>query len=258
MKVAPIPPVSLLRHYAFESYHLALLVECQKSQDYCDFYAERSIEGKHVILDNSAHELGHSRDLSRLLAVAETIRPAEVVLPDRLFFGDDTAKMSQEAALEIGHYFPEMGLMGVPQGRTIYEWSDCLNELLKIQNLTTIGISKDYEVWQGGLRYLVSLVPTKIPIHMLGLGRSPQGLKGLARDYPNVRGIDTAKPFVYAASRIQLGVTLHTPEYPRRSEDYFNLDADSQFAALSMHNWENFKTSINQFVAYDLPLVDSL
>lgn len=252
MKVAPIPPVSMLDLFAHEPYHLCLLVECLRSEQYRDFYARQAAQGHHVILDNSAHELGHSRDISSLLEMAKIIRPTEIVLPDRLFFGDDTARMSAEAAGIVQDELPGMGMMVVPQGRTFEEWRDCLYSLLHIEGLTVVGISKDYEVWHGGLRYLVSLVPSLMPIHLLGLGRQPRGLIGIGRDFPNVRGIDTAKPFVYADAGLELDGTLDTPRYPGRENTYFEASAGQY--DLHLKNWEAFRSMIANFVSFDSPL----
>lgn len=244
----------MLGQFVNEPYHLCLLLECIGNAVYRDTYRDIVERGHHVILDNSAHELGHSRDVSQLIEVAKEIRPTEVVLPDRLFFGDDTAKLSGEAAELIRYKLPGIGMMAVPQGRTIEEWKNCLANLLYIEGLTCIGISKDYEVWPGGLRYLVSLVPSHMSIHLLGLGRHPMGLLGVGRDFSNVRGIDSAKPFVYAQAGIKLDGSLLTPQYPGRSHDYFESQIDSE---LVHYNWTQFKRMVSNYVALDSTLVET-
>ncbi len=225
MKTAIITPTPLLEKYGNggDDYHLILSHLVHESDTYATYYSSRSREGDWVILDNSAHEFGAGETSERLLRAIERTRPSEVVLPDRLFFGGDTVDDSREAASRILHDFPDLKLMGCPQGRTLSEWLECLFGLIKI-GVYSIGISKDYETWRGGLPQLVSIVSKIVPnhpIHLLGWGRQWEDLRTLAK--MPVRGIDSAKPLVYAYAGISLADVQSVPTYPRRPRNFFDL-----------------------------------
>lgn len=227
MRIAIIPPLGLLDTYgpAGDDYHLCLSNEVLKYPQYADFYRSRSDRGDHVILDNSAHEQLQGQSLAQLLEAADKVGPTEIVLPDRLFFGDDTLERSTIAYEAFRRSMPNVNLMGVPQGRHFSEWIDCLHGLSTL-GVDTIGISKDYEVWDGGLRKLVMaahlLGYSQKSIHLLGWGRNLWELKDLSG---YVRGVDSAKPIVYALGGIELPYPLtkeNAPTYPKRKSNYFN------------------------------------
>lgn len=243
MKIAVIPPVALLDTYGVlgDKYHLCLSHQVFKYPEYVAFYRERARLGDHVILDNSAHERLDGDGVEVLETAARMIRPTEIVLPDRLFFGDDTLERSTEAYHQLRATFPHVKLMGVPQGRTRQEWIDCLRGLAAL-GVDSIGISKDYEVWDAseGLRVLVGRARAYVgrSIHLLGWGRKLHHLAYLADD---VRGVDSAKPLVYALSGVRLPDVLTEatiPKYPRRAGDYFatTQNGHDDFDAIARHN----------------------
>lgn len=246
VKVAVIAPTSLLDPYGTlgDGYHLCLSDQVQRSAAYARFYRERRHAGDYVILDNSAHEQLEGDSLDDLLRAARAVEPSEIVLPDRLFFGDDTVERSTHAYTTLRREFPHAKLMGVPQGRLRDEWIGCLESLVQI-GVDTIGISKDYEVWAGGLRSLVRLarmygrcvMRRPIDIHLLGWGRALNKIADMADD---VRGIDSAKPLVYALAGVELPDVLtetSIPKYPRRNGDYFSsVGATHDFDRIARHN----------------------
>lgn len=244
MRVAIIAPTRHLSLLATTNYHLILAHKVLECQEYADFYRERSQQGDYVILDNSAHELGTGLPPEQLAAAASIVQASELVLPDRLFFGEDTVERSNQCFDSVRQ---GINFMAVPQGRTLSEWLFCLNELLHLT--TTIGISKDYEVWEGGLATLVrlSLSHGATSIHLLGWGRD-LGQLLLLQEFTQIRGVDSAKPIVFASS----GVALPDPElfrarttriyYPKRGEgDYFDTVLDRKQMSLAQHNISIFR-----------------
>lgn len=229
MKTAIIPPGRLAYPYGLrgDRYHLTLCHLIPSLASYTEFYRRRSHQGDYIILDNSAHEMGVGNGIERLIEAAHEISASEVVLPDRLFIGDDTLEQAVEALPILREKLPKVKVMGVPQGRTIQEWEDCLHGLVSI-GVDTIGISKDYEVWPGGLRDRVheAVMAGNQEIHLLGWGRRLNALYELAREYgERLRGVDSAKPLVYASHGLFLPIDPHEvpPMYPRRKDDFFGL-----------------------------------
>lgn len=226
MKTAVIAPIPLLQKYpGADGYHLCLCKHVLESDDYAYFYEVRSANGDFVILDNMAHESSEGVEVGTLIKAHKKIQASEIVLPDRLFFGEDTLDRSRQAFEQLidAEETQDCQFMGVPQGRTQREWVDCLRGLLDL-GLDTIGISKDYEVWPGGLVNLVELVhlaSNTTNIHLLGWGREASQLKTIATSGIPVRGVDSAKPLAYASLGIDL--TREVPKYPGRPRDFFNL-----------------------------------
>lgn len=247
--VAIIAPTKFLTDFSGnEKYHLCLSGQ-MKDPAYLDFYRDMAQrQGRYVIMDNSAHETGYGDASDALLYYADKLNPQEVVLPDRLFFGEDTLEESEKCLQVFRKLRPDIHLMGVPQGRTVEEWTACLTGLLEL-GVDTIGISKDYEVWPGSLKLLVGKVLGKgrgaaetLPeIHMLGWGRNLSSLAEVIQTYGGyIRSVDSAKPLVYALNGISINRSLKdTPRYPKRVSNYFGLE---DFQGKEDLAWDNIKT----------------
>lgn len=257
MKTAIIAPSRLLGRYAVTGYHLALCHLVDSDRTYGEFYAHAAGRGDFIILDNSAHELGEGLT-SAMERSADMIMPDEVVLPDRLFNAEDTVDFGRDAINSFRHLTPiGCRVMGVPQGTTIEEWDWCCYQLIDME-VDTIGISKDYEAWDGGLLGRVHAVrriadriwhPRLSAIHMLGWGRQLWQLPILAHESvgPNdipIRGVDSGKPLVYAASKINLS-GFGTPKYPKRAYNFFDFDDEDIPSEIALININEFRKAAN-------------
>jgi hypothetical protein len=261
LKAAIIAPVALLEKYAYTDYHLTLVDLLLNEPAYYDFYRSRSFAGDFVIIDNSAHEFGTSQHEETMIDLAKQLHAHEVVLPERMFWGKDTIEMAKEIYPLYREKLPHTKIAGVPQGRTIEEWDWCCLQHLKM-GVDTIGISKDFEVWPGGLAARLVTVRMLcrqaqrafVEVHMLGWGRNLCELHEIAsiaehRIAP-VRGVDSAKPLVFAAADITLPIDFwacgNLPEYPRRPSNFFDLN-DTEI------NEEAAHTNILSFLAQTKP-----
>ena len=248
MKCAIITPIPLLETYAVlsDNYHLILGHILTKEPQYMEFYKARAAEGDFVILDNSAHEFGVGSNIDGLINLAIEVGASEIVLPDRLFFGDDTLYYAQQAYYKVRREIPYISIMGVPQGRTLAEYSECLQGLVEL-GVDTIGISKDYEVWPGGLKSIVGLILMMYPdiqIHLLGWGRDLTELYKIGKLFKGrIRGVDSAKPLQYADCMTEIpsdpGQVM--PEYPRRDLNFFHLDYSDIPMGIALMNIQTFK-----------------
>ena len=248
MKCAIIAPIPLLNTYADlgDKYHLVLGHLIKSEPKYKEFYLESALRGDFIILDNSAHEFGVGSDIDDLITMANDIDASEIVLPDRLFFGDDTLYYAQQAYPKVRQQLPNISIMGVPQGRTSEEYFECLRGLSNL-GVDTIGISKDYEAWPGGIRGILNFVTTFYPhldVHLLGWGRDLEALYRIGKLYGNkVRGTDSAKPLQYAACGIYLDMdpNMPIPQYPRRALNFFNLEFKDIDFTCALNNIEVFE-----------------
>jgi len=279
MKAALIPPIPDLERYGHGDFHL-LLSHLLRDNRYFHHYRKQRNQGAYLVLDNSAHEQGQGNDPEVLLFNALAIGAQEIVVPDVLDDGPATVEATT-TALEtwfegtstvnrrlIHDLSP--ALMYVPQGRNEIEWWECLKELMRLHHYmariykyrpqTVIGLSKDYETWDGGLMHLLDeyLYPMRIKdrqfqVHLLGWGRKSWNLADIARKHSWIRSTDSAKPFVFARGRA--GINLWNfieelpPKYPGRPKDYFEKALTPRQRLIAEANVDLFrKLASNQTV----------
>ena len=155
----------------------------------------------------------------------------------------------------------DFDLVAVPQGSTPEEYLDCTSELLKINEIKTLGVSflvvakcfssitqtDDKNVLAnrplavGLIRQLMRLQGKQLNIHLLGLGDpielSCYGTKGF------IVSCDSSVAFSLAKKDIAIGPL----GYPRKIFDHVNFDeADTSDAVLNVA-WHNMR-AINSFI----------
>lgn len=253
MRYIPIPPEpSILTESPDPTYQLCLSHLLKVNPRYARKYYLLSENGHKVILDNSAHELSMGEFGADLLRSIDEVNPYELCLPDRLFFGDDTVELSEKMVNILdGRGMRPKSLMGIPQGRTFDEWLHCLDRLCTLP-ISTVGVSKDYEVWPGNLLPLVSLIPAHLNIHLLGWTRNLRIPVELEQRFPGrIRSIDSAKPYVYACYLMDADpCQFKSPQYPHRVPNYFTYEFSSEERVVASQNVKAFRTAIRD--DYDL------
>lgn len=246
MDLCLIPPIAHLHQFP-QKRHLVLSHLLQHKQ-YRDFYTWRREQGDYIILDNSAHENGIGEGAEKLLLQALVLQAQELVVPDALEDSERTVDFARRA---LETWFGSLGrlslrevnirLMYVPQGKNPDDWARCLTQLMHLHEdaclsrgaglACTIGISKDYGSWPGGLDELLLLLqPLKqdIEIHLLGCGHDYWTPRILADKHP-IRSIDTAKPFVWAINDLVMEPMprrLHEG-MPSRPREYFFMELEN-------------------------------
>lgn len=264
MKAALIPPIPALKRFGQGDFHL-LLSHLLEDERYLNHYREQRGKGAYLVLDNSAHEHGAGEGAAQLAEWARILAAQEVVVPDVLEDAGATVE-GTISAFEAWYEGDDRSmtvldpaLMYVPQGAVASDWRWCLRELVelhlfnskrrKLRQDFVIGVSKDYEVWDGGLMQLLQddLYPlrsqlrvsgVRMQVHLLGWGRQLWNLEELARQCPWVRSTDSAKPFVYALKKINLWehTTKDPPKYPTRPSKYFATKLTEEQEITSVKN----------------------
>lgn len=264
-----IPPIPALRDHGVGDFHL-LLSHLLGDPRYLLHYKQQRENGAYLVLDNSAHEHGAGDNAGNLALCAKELNAQEVVVPDVL----EKAEATADAAVTAHETWHEgmdntmraldPALMYVPQGENYEAWQLCLTELVAIHAYASnkygirrdfvLGISKDYEVWDGGVLKLLQedIFPLRatllkegirVNVHLLGWGRHLWRLEEIAVACPWVRSTDSAKPFVYALKGIELMdayIRGEVPNYPRRPKNYFSRHM--QQATLAQRNADLFKS----------------
>lgn len=263
MKTSVLPPILHLDLIEGREYHLTLAHLCEDER-YAQFYRRERSRGSYVILDNGAHEFQSGEGPKRLLQMAARINANEIVCPDFLFDADQTVSLARSSlpvfndTSTLSTYFTKervqtFRVMLVPQGSNYFAWRRCLHHLLEIYYQQgfllppVIGLSKDYEMFEGGLYRLINvdLIPLvrehSLDLHLLGWGRRMSELSVIAREFGSwIRSVDSAKPVVFATAGIQIDDLFRAPEYPTRPEGYFSMRLTSEQILLARQNMKVF------------------
>jgi hypothetical protein len=270
MRVALIPPIPDLPYQGTTDIHL-LLSHLIGRSGYLEHYATRKAAGDYIILDNSAHENGSGNGARELLFQARLVRANEVVCSDVLFDCPGTIErteaMLQYIASDHGwEAYYAAGcprLMLVPQGTDEISWARCLKRLMYVWDIhmsqlatmpPVVGVSKDYDDFvDGGIAHLISkycrpLTKRGVDVHCLGWPANLWALADVHRRCPWVRSADSAKPFVYARAGVKLEPGGPVPDYPHRTDDYFETPLTNH-TKLAACNVEVFKAAaVNELI----------
>jgi|GEM_PF-2541093 len=147
MQIAVISPVSHLQYCNYGDIHMSLAHLVMANLQYAEYYREISLDlNQFVILDNSAFEFeqqGIGVTLATIFEAVRRIKPHEVIATDTLFKGPETVESTKAFIKAIpADLRGTFKIMAVPQGRSKEEWFTCLEGLLDIPEVTTIGLSK--------------------------------------------------------------------------------------------------------------------
>ncbi len=264
MKTALIPPTSALAEFGSGDFHL-LLSHLADDPTYRAHYIGQSEQpGKFMILDNGAHENTRGMNSRALLLRAAELGVDEVVAPDVLFRSRETVERTQTA---LGRWVStdrelfttlDLTVMLVPQGEDPWAWRTCLQSLVwsyerladkypGVLREPTIGISKDYIMWPGGIPKLLeqAVIPLGHPVHLLGWSNDLWTLGEVSHRWPQLRSTDSARPFTYALRGIALDPSKDVPPYERRPADYFDAVLTDEQIALAWHNVKVFRELAN-------------
>ena len=243
MEVALITPTAALNEFASRSkYHLVLADRILSDEAYREYYAYRAKMGDYIMLDNCAYELGQSLSEKQLLACVKGIKPTAMFLPDVRFKTKETLSLVEQALPKFREMCPNLKLLGVPQGSNLEEVLRCYNQLMalgvdgfgiyeEIGEVTGLGRRADF------LNYLSShnRVSFNKTYHCLGMEEDVEQIKLLA-EHPWVKGVDSAKPYVYGMFGVSLSQEGPKVPYPHRPKGYFESVPVEEFRSTIHHN----------------------
>lgn len=222
-KIATILPLKHLGMIAGEKYFMALSHACD-DPEYAEFYRTRVIAGAHVILDNSAVELGQPEGFDSYLAKATAMQATEIILPD--YFGDAHLTLNATGAClrqlkyrkENADYLPR--IMAIPQGKDIPEWVWCAEQMLEHREITTLGVSCRYtDMFKGNRMQAVLILihgvfqrlgldhpasKRQVRIHLLGAYADPRMEVAPVLHHRLVQGVDSSYPAVFASHNLTI------------------------------------------------------
>jgi hypothetical protein len=218
---------------------MALAPVVLESEEYANFFLERSKEGKFVLLDNGAHEAS-SLSVIDLHEAAHKVGASEIILPDVL--GDTAATLeatyrgfkhfrSAEMAGGVHHH----NLMVVPQGANLEEWFICLDMVMRLCP-HSIGIPKLLTRRSGAEARLKAIHYVSdrydVEAHLLGVWYDIKELE-LFRGNGYIRGVDSTLPYLYARE----GRVLGDGEKPAKIMDPYDTKVSEVLLEANLYAW---------------------
>ncbi len=247
--------------------HLVLIHLLEESESYAQKIRDLRNMGDHIILDNSAFELGGSVDDDLIIKWANLLRPQEVVVPDVYHDKKATIERFQKFKSRITEFTYKPQFMTVPQGNDFEEWLECLHYLMKQSIGDVIGINEECADWfkENGsystrvplLREVESLLKDKRQVHLLGMDEALQECVNVPELFPWVRSTDSSKAVVYGMYGIHLmaptyisGFVPASVEYAGRPHAFFDYTARNRkvhnIIAGNILTMKNYITQINK------------
>lgn len=239
MRVALIPPASLLYRIAEDELHM-VIPEGLRNPVYNGFYKVLGLrEGTTVMMDNGAFEAEGGRGIAdeRLIEMIYTYNVDTLVLPDVMGNHIETIQVARQFIhmyeMHLGFTEPALGriqFLGAVQGSDEATLRRCVEMYSDLEEEFEISIMLGLPRWTADeinaqIRYrLAKWITENDPhaIHLLGMTRLwPEEIMRIAQDIPTVQSIDTSAPFIWAYNGDTLGVPGTGAERP---PNYFGLD----------------------------------
>ena len=256
IKIIHETPLCLLEDSKyFNDYDYALVHLLDESPEYAEYFMEARADGRHIILDNSLHELGESYGDEGLLKWVDKLRPQEFIIPDVWQDRDASVVNARKwAQIEL----PEgVEKMAVVQATTIHEASTCY-QTYKDLGYKKIAFSygasyyndvvphpnKDLGKALGRLSVISSLLETKVihqsdRIHLLGCS-VPQEFSWY-RGFECIESIDTSNPIMATLENTRYSNAGLDKKPTANMNDYFYLHGDEIDYNLLTHNLNKFR-----------------
>jgi|TARA_R110000737_G_scaffold60197_1_gene86946 hypothetical protein len=260
MKVSHETPLCLLEDSKkFNDYDYALVHLLDKEPEYANYFMEARKEGRHIILDNSLHELGKSYGDDGLLFWVNKLLPQEFIIPD--VWCDRDASIGNAIKWSSIELPQGVEKVAVVQATTIHEASTCY-KTYKDLGYKKIAFSygadyyndvvphpnKDLGKALGRLSVISALLKTKVisqsdRIHLLGCS-VPQEF-GWYRGFECIESIDTSNPVMASLENIRYSNAGLDKKPKANMNDFFYMESDRIDYNLLDYNLLKFKNINN-------------
>jgi len=226
IKVSHEVPLCLLdKSREFNNYDYLLPHLMDKNEEYKQFFIKSREMGRHIMMDNSLHELGTPYDEIRLLYWLNKIQPNEFFVPD--YWEDKTPSIvSARRWIKYQEKYPNTTFIAVVQGKSIYEIIECY-QIYKDLGYKKIAFSYGASYYNklcphpnknlgkalGRIHVISTMFEDKTilstdRIHLLGCS-VPQEF-GWYKDFPFIESIDTSNPVMAALDNVSYnGIGLY-------------------------------------------------
>ena len=125
MKVSHEVPLCLLEQsLQFNDYDYCLPHLMDQYEEYRNFFMRSKANGRHIMMDNSLHELGVPYSEDRLFYWLDELQPNEFFVPD--YWEDQTQSVvSAKRWIQYQNNYPDTTFIAVVQAKSLYEAIIC-------------------------------------------------------------------------------------------------------------------------------------
>jgi hypothetical protein len=256
MKISHETPLCLLEESKnFNDYDYALVHLLDTNSEYAEFFLKSKEEGRHIILDNSLHELGESYGDEGLLHWVEKLKPQEFIIPD---VWEDMEASVKNAKKWANIELPEgVEKVAVVQAKTLHEAFEC-TKIYKELGYKKIAYSygasyyndicthpnKDLGKALGRIFVISTLYNMKAltsedRVHLLGCA-SPIEFS-LYKGIDCIESIDTSNPIMMALEGKKYNNSLNVDKPKANMNNYFSINKNEIDLSLVLYNVNKFK-----------------
>lgn len=261
IKISHETPLFLLEDSKyFNDYDYALVHLLDEEPDYAAYFINAREKGRHIILDNSLHELGESYGDKGLLKWVDKLRPQEFIIPD--VWCDRNASVVNARKWAQIQLPKGVEKVAVVQATTIHEAATCY-QTYKDLGYQKIAFSYGASYYNdivphpnpdigkalGRLSVISALYKTQVisqsdRIHLLGCS-VPQEF-GWYRGFECIESIDTSNPVMATLENIRYTSAGLDSKPKANMNDYFYMDGNNNFDFETLtHNLNKFRTINN-------------
>jgi hypothetical protein len=257
IKISHEVPLCLLEDsLQFNDYDYCLPHLMDKHEEYKNFFLKSKTLGRHIMMDNSLHELGVPYDEDRLLYWLQALQPQEFFVAD--FWENKTESIvSAKRWSSIQHGFPNVTFIAVVQGKSYAEALECYQTYKDLgykKIAFSYGASYYNEVCPhpnknlgkalGRIQVISKLHSEGIilntdKIHLLGCS-VPQEF-GWYKDMPFIESIDTSNPVMAALDNVCYQASGLYDKPKANMNDFFTIDKDQINKGYLMNNIFDFR-----------------
>jgi hypothetical protein len=242
IKVSHEVPLCLLEEslrLQFNDYDYCLPHLMDENEGYKNFFIKSKLNGRHIMMDNSLHELGVPYSEDRLLHWLQVLKPQEFFVAD---YWEDKIQsiVSAKKWASIQNGFPNTTFIAVVQGKSYAEALECY-QIYKDLGYKKIAFSYGASYYNdvcphpnknlgkalGRIQVISQLFKDKIisstdRIHLLGCA-VPQEF-GWYQDMPFIESLDTSNPVMAALDNTFYEYWGLNEKPKANMNDFFNID----------------------------------
>jgi hypothetical protein len=257
IKVSHEVPLCLLEEsLKFNNYDYCLPHLMDENEEYKQFFIRSKAKGRHIMMDNSLHELGVPYSEDRLFYWLDWLKPQEFFVAD--YWEDKTQSIvSAKKWINWQKNYPKVTFIAVVQGKSYAEVLECY-QTYKDLGYKKIAFSYGASYYNdicphpnknlgkalGRIQVISQLFKDKIisksdSIHLLGCS-VPQEF-GWYNDMPFIKSIDTSNPVMAALDYACYSAHGLYFKPKANMNDFFNIDKSKINEGYLMNNISDFR-----------------
>jgi hypothetical protein len=257
IKISHEVPLCLLEEsLQFNDYDYCLPHLLDQNEEYKNFFLKSKETDRHIMMDNSLHELGVPYDEDRLLYWLQVLQPQEFFVAD--YWEDKTQSIvSAKKWSQIQYGFPKTTFIAVVQGKSYADVLECY-QIYKDLGYKKIAFSygasyyneicphpnKNFGKALGRIQVISKLLDQGIissidSIHLLGCA-VPQEFTWY-QDMPFIKSLDTSNPVMAALDNTYYEYWGLSSKPKANMNDFFNTDRKKVYLSDILLNVSKFR-----------------